>query len=119
MSAPGRVLSIDHVQLAMPKGSEDRARNFYRDVLGMTEIPKPEPLAERGGCWFGSGKRKYIWALKKIFVPRKKRILPWVSRDWTTFSRDAKRRGLLQSRTRKSMGAAAFTCSIRLVIAWS
>ena len=55
MSASGRILNIDHVQLAMPKGSEDRARGFYRDVLGMKETPKPEVLAGRGGCWFASG----------------------------------------------------------------
>ncbi|HKW33531.1 MAG TPA: hypothetical protein VJN92_11040 [Candidatus Acidoferrum sp.] len=38
MNAPGKILSIDHVQLAMPKGGEERARGFYRDVLGMKEI---------------------------------------------------------------------------------
>ena len=47
--------SIDHVQLAMPAGGEERARSFYRDLLGMTEIPKPAELAKRGGCWFASG----------------------------------------------------------------
>ena len=46
---------IDHVQLAMPAGGEERARCFYRDLLGMTEIPKPAELAKRGGCWFASG----------------------------------------------------------------
>ena len=46
---------IDHVQLAMPAGGEERARCFYRDLLGMTEIPKPPELAKRGGCWFASG----------------------------------------------------------------
>ena len=33
------VLGIDHVQLAMPKGREGRARGFYGEVLGMKEIP--------------------------------------------------------------------------------
>jgi len=47
--------SIDHVQLAMPAGGDERARSFYRDLLGMTEIPKPAELAKRGGCWFASG----------------------------------------------------------------
>jgi catechol 2,3-dioxygenase-like lactoylglutathione lyase family enzyme len=47
--------AIDHVQLAMPAGEEDAARRFYRDLLGMTELPKPAELAKRGGCWFGSG----------------------------------------------------------------
>ena len=40
--------AIDHVQLAMPAGAEDTARSFYRDILGMSEIPKPTELAKRG-----------------------------------------------------------------------
>jgi catechol 2,3-dioxygenase-like lactoylglutathione lyase family enzyme len=47
--------AIDHVQLAMPAGGEETARRFYRDVLGMIEVPKPPELAKRGGCWFESG----------------------------------------------------------------
>lgn len=47
--------AIDHVQLAMPAGLEDAARAFYGALLGMRELPKPEELAQRGGCWFESG----------------------------------------------------------------
>jgi catechol 2,3-dioxygenase-like lactoylglutathione lyase family enzyme len=47
--------AIDHVQLAMPAGGEDRARAFYGGLLGMAELPKPAELAKRGGCWFASG----------------------------------------------------------------
>lgn len=43
---------LDHVQLAMPPGGEDAARAFYEGVLGIPEVPKPERLAARGGCWF-------------------------------------------------------------------
>jgi catechol 2,3-dioxygenase-like lactoylglutathione lyase family enzyme len=43
---------IDHVQLAMPVGLEDKAREFYIGILGMTEIAKPPVLAKRGGAWF-------------------------------------------------------------------
>ena len=53
MSAP--FVAYDHVQLAMPAGEEDRARAFYRDVLGMTELEKPDNLKKRGGAWFASG----------------------------------------------------------------
>jgi catechol 2,3-dioxygenase-like lactoylglutathione lyase family enzyme len=28
------IVGLDHVQLAMPRGGEDAARGFYRDVLG-------------------------------------------------------------------------------------
>jgi catechol 2,3-dioxygenase-like lactoylglutathione lyase family enzyme len=45
-------VGIDHVQLACPPGGEPAGRAFYAGVLGLTEVPKPEPLAARGGCWF-------------------------------------------------------------------
>jgi catechol 2,3-dioxygenase-like lactoylglutathione lyase family enzyme len=45
---------LDHVQLAMPAGREDEAREFYAGVLGLLEVDKPAGLAGRGGCWFAS-----------------------------------------------------------------
>jgi 4-hydroxyphenylpyruvate dioxygenase-like putative hemolysin len=39
--------AIDHVQLAMPTGEEDRARAFYCTLLGMTELPKPQEPVKR------------------------------------------------------------------------
>ena len=47
-----RLTGVDHVQLAMPPGGEAQARDFYGSLLGLREVPKPEPLAQRGGCWF-------------------------------------------------------------------
>lgn len=67
-----KVLSIDHVQLAIPKGTEDRARSFYRDVLGMKEVPKPEELAKRGGAWFASGEAQVHLGVEEDFRPAKK-----------------------------------------------
>jgi len=52
------ILRLDHVQLAMPKGGEDRARAFYSGLLGIPEVPKPPALAGRGGAWFESGDLK-------------------------------------------------------------
>lgn len=45
-------LSIDHVQLTMPEGSESTARKFYGGVLGMQELEKPDSLKASGGVWF-------------------------------------------------------------------
>lgn len=45
-------MRLHHVQVACPAGGEDAARSFYRDGLGLTEVPKPPALADRGGCWF-------------------------------------------------------------------
>ena len=46
------VIGIEHVQLAMPPGGEDAAREFYNGLLGLPERSKPPILAARGGCWF-------------------------------------------------------------------
>ncbi len=42
---------LQHVQLAIPAASESVARRFWVDVLGFEEVPKPEPMAGRGGLW--------------------------------------------------------------------
>jgi len=49
------IIALHHVQLAMPVGQEDKARDFYAGILGLRERPKPEHLARRGGVWFSSG----------------------------------------------------------------
>ena len=64
--------AIDHVQLAMPPGEEERARRFYLDLLGMREIPKPAELAKRGGCWFASGSMQLHLGVENDFRPAKK-----------------------------------------------
>ena len=64
--------AIDHVQLAMPRGEEDRARAFYGELLGMSELPKPAELAKRGGCWFGSGVVQVHLGVEEDFRPAKK-----------------------------------------------
>lgn len=43
---------LHHVQVSMPVDGDDEARRFWRDTIGLTEVPKPEPMAARGGCWF-------------------------------------------------------------------
>jgi catechol 2,3-dioxygenase-like lactoylglutathione lyase family enzyme len=50
-----KILSIDHVQIAIPAGEEERARKFFIDVLGMQEIPKPAQFGKRGGLWLEAG----------------------------------------------------------------
>ena len=45
-------MRLHHVQVACPPGGEDAARAFYGAALGLTEVPKPEPLRGRGGAWF-------------------------------------------------------------------
>ncbi|WP_433927570.1 VOC family protein [Sorangium cellulosum] len=69
---PFTFVRIDHVQLAMPPGQEPRAAAFYRDVLGMEEVPKPEPLASRGGAWFRAGTVVVHLGVERDFQPARK-----------------------------------------------
>ncbi|HEY5726756.1 MAG TPA: VOC family protein [Methylomirabilota bacterium] len=66
------VIGLDHVQLAMPPNGEARAREFYRDVLGLVEIPKPRPLARRGGLWFHCGSLQLHLGVEADFRPARK-----------------------------------------------
>ena len=66
------LVSIDHVQLAMPAGGEAEARRFYGVLLGITEVPKPPHLAKRGGCWFEDGPLKIHLGVDGAFQPARK-----------------------------------------------
>jgi catechol 2,3-dioxygenase-like lactoylglutathione lyase family enzyme len=60
------------MQLAMPRGEEDRARAFFVDVLGMAEIDKPPVLAARGGAWFRAGALELHLGVEDDFRPARK-----------------------------------------------
>jgi catechol 2,3-dioxygenase-like lactoylglutathione lyase family enzyme len=64
--------AIHHVQLAMPAGEETQGRNFYGDLLGLEEIPKPATLAERGGLWFRIGALELHLGVEQDFRAAKK-----------------------------------------------
>jgi catechol 2,3-dioxygenase-like lactoylglutathione lyase family enzyme len=66
------VTGIDHVQVAAPAGCEAAARAFYGELLGLEELPKPEALAARGGCWFRAGAQELHVGVEEPFVPARK-----------------------------------------------
>ena len=63
---------LHHVQLAIPVGSEQKARDFYGGVLGMEELDKPPVLAARGGCWFRAGGWEIHLGVEEPFTPARK-----------------------------------------------
>lgn len=67
-----RIEALNHVQLAMPAGGEDAARQFYSELLEIPEVEKPPHLAERGGCWFERGSLKVHLGVEKDFRPSRK-----------------------------------------------
>jgi catechol 2,3-dioxygenase-like lactoylglutathione lyase family enzyme len=43
---------LDHIQICIPIGREKDARQFYTNILGFKEIPKPIELIQNGGLWY-------------------------------------------------------------------
>ena len=66
------VVAIDHVQLAMPEGGEASAQEFYEGLLGLSRVPKPPHLEQRGGCWFENENVKVHLGVDVEFRPARK-----------------------------------------------
>lgn len=49
------IVGLHHVQLTIPKGTEEQGKVFYCHVLGLKEIEKPQSLKGRGGFWLQVG----------------------------------------------------------------
>ena len=67
-----RIIDLDHVQVAVPRGAEAACRAFYVALLAMPEIEKPEALRIRGGLWVQAGRRQLHLGVEEAFVPARK-----------------------------------------------
>lgn len=72
---------IDHVQMTVPKALEAEALAFYRTVLGLKEIAKPEELRARGGAWFEVGTLQFHIGVDPEPWPRSKRHICFLVSD--------------------------------------
>ena len=88
-----KILSIDHVQIAMPSGEEEKARSFYINMLGFTEIPKPTGLAKRGGAWFQSENVQLHLGVEADFRPARKAHPAFIVEDLDTLLETVQRAG--------------------------
>ena len=88
-----KILSIDHVQIAMPFGQEEKARGFYVSVLGFSEIPKPAELAKRGGAWFQSENAQLHLGVEQEFHPARKAHPAFIVDDLDVLIAKAERAG--------------------------
>jgi catechol 2,3-dioxygenase-like lactoylglutathione lyase family enzyme len=89
-----KFIGIDHVQLAAPKGCEETAREFWGEKMGLMEIPKPESLQGRGGCWFEIGKQQLHIGVEADFQPAKKAHPAFVIENLETFRKHLENRGV-------------------------
>ena len=49
------VISLQHVNIRVSPAAEDASKEFYGNLLGLPEIPKPEDAQARGGAWYQLG----------------------------------------------------------------
>lgn len=102
------LLGIDHVLLAMPVGGEPQARAFYGGLLGLAEIEKPEPLASRGGCWFGEGPMILHLGVQNDFTPAAKAHPALIAADLDALFDRLRAAGVEVSRDSALPGVARF-----------
>lgn len=74
------ILALDHMQIAIPKGSEDTVRPFYF-ALGFQEVPKPAALSGRGGFWAVCGALNLHFGVDPKFAPATKAHPAFVMAD--------------------------------------
>jgi len=98
-----KILAIDHVQLAMPAGQEEKARAFYINILGFTEIPKPPELAKRGGAWFQSENVQLHLGIESDFRSARKAHPAFIVDDLNAIVEKVQRAGLTPSLKRFSV----------------
>jgi len=67
-----RIVALHHIQIAIPPGQEETARDFYGELLGLQELPKPQALVQRGGCWFGAAGLEIHLGVEADFRPARK-----------------------------------------------
>lgn len=63
---------LDHVQVCIPRGTEDAARDFYGGLLGLEEIEKPEPLKRSGGMWYAVADVHLHIGVEDLVAPSKR-----------------------------------------------
>ena len=61
-------VALDHVQVLAPPGGIDKARRFYRDVVGFEEIERPATMGGVG-IWFRVGSQELHISEHEPFAP--------------------------------------------------
>ncbi len=88
------ILSLDHVQLAIPVGGEARAREFYTGILGLSEVEKPAALAGRNSIWLAAGPVNLHLGVEPEFHPAKRAHPALVVEGLDEILRSCERAGL-------------------------
>jgi catechol 2,3-dioxygenase-like lactoylglutathione lyase family enzyme len=88
------ILSLDHVQIAIPVGGEAQARAFYGGILGFAEVEKPAAMAARRSIWFIAGPVNLHLGIEPDFHPAKRAHPAFVVADIDEIVAGCQRAGL-------------------------
>jgi catechol 2,3-dioxygenase-like lactoylglutathione lyase family enzyme len=88
------IFGIDHVQIAVPKALEGPCLAFYREVLSLPELEKPDHLKARGGAWFQVGPTQMHIGIDPEASPKSKRHICFLVRDLARAKTDVLARGI-------------------------
>lgn len=72
MRSNGMIVDLHHIQIAIPNDQEETAHAFYVDVLGFSEVLKPNALLGRGCIWLEAGHVQLHLGVEDPFTPAKK-----------------------------------------------
>lgn len=64
--------ALDHVQLAMPPGREQTARDYWVGLVGLTETTRPAGVAAREGMWLSGEALELHLGVQSPFTPARK-----------------------------------------------
>lgn len=64
--------ALHHVQVAIPPEGGEIARNFYRDILGLREVPVPPNVSKTAVAWFEQGTLRLHVGIDPDFHPARK-----------------------------------------------
>lgn len=67
-----KVVGLHHVQLAIPPNSEEEARAFYSDILGLAEVSPPTTAIASRSIWFENERVRIHLGIETDFRPASK-----------------------------------------------
>lgn len=64
--------ALHHVQVAIPPDGGETARSFYREVLGLREVPVSPQVSKAAVAWFEQGTLRLHVGIDPDFHPSRK-----------------------------------------------
>ena len=85
---------IHHVQMAIPAGGEQIARKFYKQLLGLREVPISPSVSKLAIAWFEQGNLRVHVGIDPDFHPSRKGHPAFSVRIWDALIRHLESAGI-------------------------